>query len=108
MIMASLAGAAVSFTQSSSRPEGTRSPQSFSRDGREPLLFHSTTAFDIGGLAVKWYGLFIMTGVIVATLLAYRIAPLKGEDPEHIWGLLPYLVVFGIVGARIAYGIVRH
>jgi phosphatidylglycerol---prolipoprotein diacylglyceryl transferase len=72
------------------------------------LLFHSTTAFEIGGLAVKWYGLFIMSGVIAATLLGYRIAPLKGEDPEHIWGLLPYLVVFGIIGARIAYGVVRH
>jgi len=72
------------------------------------VLFHSTTAFQIGGLSIKWYGLFIMTGVIVATLLAHRIAPRKGEDPEHIWGLLPYLVVFGIIGARIAYGIVRH
>ena len=72
------------------------------------MLFHSTTAFQIGGLAVKWYGLFIMAGVIAATLLAHRLAPTKGEDPEHIWGLLPYLVVFGIVGARIAYGLVRH
>ena len=72
------------------------------------MLFHSTTAFQIGGLAVKWYGLFIMMGVIAATLLAHRIAPLKGEDPEHIWGLLPWLVVVGIIGARITYGIVRH
>jgi len=46
--------------------------------------------------------------VIAATLLAHRLAPTKGEDPEHIWGLLPYLVVFGIAGARIAYGLVRH
>ncbi len=72
------------------------------------MLFPDTTAFHLGALDVKWYGLFIMTGVIVATLLAYRIAPVKGDDPEHIWGLLPYLVVFGIVGARITYGIVRH
>ncbi len=72
------------------------------------MFFPSTTAFQIGPLDIKWYGLFIMTGVIVATLLAYRIAPRKGEDPEHIWGLLPYLIVFGIIGARITYGIVRH
>ncbi|MHB8644481.1 MAG: prolipoprotein diacylglyceryl transferase [Thermomicrobiales bacterium] len=72
------------------------------------MFFPSTTAFSIGPLDIKWYGLFIMTGVIVATLLAYRIAPLKGDDPEHIWGLLPYLIVFGIIGARITYGIVRH
>ncbi len=72
------------------------------------MLFPDTTAFNIGGLAVKWYGLFIMAGVIVATLLAHRIAPKKGEDPEFIWALLPYLVVFGIVGARIAYGVARH
>jgi phosphatidylglycerol:prolipoprotein diacylglycerol transferase len=72
------------------------------------MFFHSTTAFPIGGLDVKWYGLFIMAGVIAATLLAYRLAPLKGENAEYIWGLLPYLVVFGIVGARIAYGVVRH
>ena len=72
------------------------------------MLFPDTTAFYLGPLAVKWYGLFIMTGVIVAALLAHRLAPTKGDDPEHIWGLLPYLVVFGIVGARITYGIVRH
>jgi phosphatidylglycerol:prolipoprotein diacylglycerol transferase len=72
------------------------------------MLFHSTTAFQLGNLAVKWYGLFIMCGVIAAALLAHRIAPLKGEDPEHIWGLLPWLVVFGILAARIVYGIVRY
>ncbi len=72
------------------------------------MLFPSTTAFQIGGLDIKWYGLFIMTGVIAATLLAYRIAPLKGADPEHIWGLLPWLVICGIIGARLAYGVVRH
>lgn len=72
------------------------------------MFFPSTTAFNIGPLDIKWYGLFIMAGVIAATLLAHRIAPLKGEDPEHIWGLLPYLIVFGIIGARITYGIVRH
>lgn len=72
------------------------------------MFFPSTTAFNLGPLDIKWYGLFIMTGVIAATLLAYRIAPLKGADPEHIWGLLPWLVVFGIVGARLAYGVVRH
>src|SRR5947208_2503050 len=76
--------------------------------GRRTMFFHSTTAFQIGGLAVKWYGLFIMSVVIVATLLAYSLAPLKGENAEYIWGLLPYLVVFGIIGARIAYGVVRH
>jgi phosphatidylglycerol:prolipoprotein diacylglycerol transferase len=72
------------------------------------MLFHDTTAFQIGNLAVKWYGLFIMLGVIAAALLAYRLAPLKGEDPEHIWGLLPWVVVFGILAARITYGLVRY
>lgn len=71
------------------------------------MLFPSETAFQLGPLDIKWYGLFIMAGVIVAALLAYRIAPAKGEDREHIWGLLPYLVVFGIIGARITYGIAR-
>lgn len=71
------------------------------------MLFPSETAFRLFGLDIRWYGLFIMTGVIVATLLANRIAIVKGQDGEHIWGLLPYLVVFGIIGARITYGIAR-
>jgi len=71
------------------------------------VLFPDETAFRLFGLDIRWYGLFIMTGVIVATLLANRIAPVKGQDGEHIWGLLPYLVVFGIIGARITYGIAR-
>ena len=71
------------------------------------MLFPDTTAFEIGGLAIKWYGLFIMAGVLAAALLTTRLAPLKGEDPEHLWGLLPWLVVSGILAARVAYGLVR-
>lgn len=48
------------------------------------MLFPDTTAFQRGPLDIKWYGLFIMAEGIVAALLAYRIARVKGKEREHI------------------------
>ena len=71
------------------------------------MLFHSTTAFQLGNLAVKWYGLFIMCGVIAAALLAPPDRT-RSRARTQRRGLLPWLVVFGILAARIVYRIVRY
>jgi phosphatidylglycerol---prolipoprotein diacylglyceryl transferase len=50
---------------------------------------------------IYFYGIMIMLGVVAATLLARAEAKRRGLDPEIIWDMLFWLVIAGIVGARI-------
>ena len=55
----------------------------------------------IGPVAIYWYGVLILAGVLLGTLYATRRAEQRGIDPEHIWNGLTACVILGIVGARI-------
>ena len=55
----------------------------------------------LGPLQVHWYGLLIVTGAVLAAWLATREAKRRGEDPEHVWSLLIWVLIFGIIGARL-------
>lgn len=55
----------------------------------------------LGGLYVRFYGMALMCGILAAAvLIAYR-AKQHGEDPEHLWNGLVWVVFAGIIGARI-------
>lgn len=60
-----------------------------------PVLFH------IGPVTVYWYGVLIMTGVLVATWVAGRQAQHNGDDPEHIMNALLLCLLLGVLGARL-------
>src|SRR5437588_11764415 len=45
----------------------------------------------------------IMLGVIVASYVSYREARRRGEDPEHVWQMFPWVLIAGIVGARLGF-----
>jgi phosphatidylglycerol---prolipoprotein diacylglyceryl transferase len=55
----------------------------------------------IGPVQVRWYGVLIMLGVLLAAWLATKEAQRRGEDPEHVWSLLTWLLILGIIGARL-------
>ncbi len=55
----------------------------------------------IGPFAVTWYGLLIVIGAVVGAWVATVEAKRRGEDPEHVWNVLPWLLVAGIIGARL-------
>lgn len=57
--------------------------------------------FYIGPLFIYYYGVLIMLGALAATYLTSRLARRDGEDPETIWDMLPWLLIGGIVGARL-------
>jgi phosphatidylglycerol:prolipoprotein diacylglycerol transferase len=63
----------------------------------------SREAFRIGDIVVHWYGIMIMLGVIAASYLAYREAKRRREDPDHVWQLFPWVLISGILGARIGW-----
>ena len=59
--------------------------------------------FQLGPLAVRWYGLLIALAVLLGLVLAMRLARLRGIDPSLVADLLPLLVLGAVVGARLYY-----
>lgn len=55
----------------------------------------------LGPLTFRWYGIIITTGVIICAFLAQFLAERRGDDPTHVWRLLPVVLVSGIALARI-------
>jgi phosphatidylglycerol:prolipoprotein diacylglycerol transferase len=55
----------------------------------------------IGLLYFRFYGIIIMFGAIVATILARRLLRERGEDTDLVWDALIWLLIFGLIGARI-------
>lgn len=55
----------------------------------------------IGAFTIHFYGIIIMLGVLAATYLAQHEANRRGEDGGPVWDLLIWVLVAGIIGARI-------
>ena len=53
--------------------------------------------FSIGNFSLRWYGVIVMIGVIVGSLIVERELKRRGEDPETIWDALVWWVSFGPV-----------
>ncbi len=56
--------------------------------------------FQIGPFTLQWYGVFIVGGAVLAAWLASRYAARAGVHPDHIWNLLAWTLILGIIGAR--------
>jgi phosphatidylglycerol---prolipoprotein diacylglyceryl transferase len=55
----------------------------------------------IGTFTIHFYGIIIMAGVLAATFLAQREVNRRGQDGNLVWDLLVWVLVAGIIGARI-------
>ncbi len=58
-------------------------------------------ALTLGPVTVRWYGFIIAAAMAVAWLVARRLAPRWGGTANHVDGLVPWLVVGGLLGARL-------
>jgi phosphatidylglycerol:prolipoprotein diacylglycerol transferase len=56
---------------------------------------------EIGPLTISYYGLIVMGGAVAAALLAAWNARFYGRDPEFVWDGLFWVILFGIIGARL-------
>lgn len=52
-------------------------------------------------LVIYYYGVILMTGAMMGGWLAYREAARRGHNPEIVWDLLIWLIIGGIIGARL-------
>jgi phosphatidylglycerol:prolipoprotein diacylglycerol transferase len=57
--------------------------------------------FHIGPLVVRFYGIIVMAGAVAGAFLAVHEAKRKGYNPEVVWDLFVYLLIGGIIGARL-------
>ncbi len=58
-------------------------------------------ALRIGPITIYWYGLLIVIGAVVAAWIAWIEAKRRGENPEHIWNLVAWVLLLGLIGARL-------
>jgi len=55
----------------------------------------------IGPLAIRWYGLLIVVGALLAGYIASLEARRKGDPTEHVWDALAVVLITGLIGARL-------
>ncbi|MFT3891598.1 MAG: prolipoprotein diacylglyceryl transferase [Anaerolineales bacterium] len=65
----------------------------------DPIIF----TIKIGNFAwpVRWYGVIVMVGIIVGSLMVERALKRRGENSELIWDALVWILFPGILGARL-------
>ena len=66
-------------------------------------FFINSTAFTIGSFEVKWYGIIIATGLLLAVLYGMKRAPYFGVDPDKLLDAIIVGVICAVVGARLYY-----
>ncbi len=57
----------------------------------------------IGPLAIRWYGFLIAAGVVIGSIWALHAARKRNIDTEKLLDSAVWLVLAGIVGARLVY-----
>jgi phosphatidylglycerol:prolipoprotein diacylglycerol transferase len=60
---------------------------------------------DLFGLTINptfhWYGLIIVSGILVAASLVAWMAKRDDKDPEHVWNGVIWVITLAVVGARL-------
>ena len=59
--------------------------------------------FQLGPIALRWYGLLIAIAVLLGLTLATRLGRARGIEPSLIADLLPLMVLGAVLGARLYY-----
>jgi phosphatidylglycerol:prolipoprotein diacylglycerol transferase len=62
----------------------------------DPMLIRIAPNF-----GVHWYGILIVTGVMLGAVYASWRARLDDENPDHIWNALVIAIILAIIGARL-------
>jgi len=57
--------------------------------------------FEIAGFTIPYYGMILMSGAVLGAFLAAHEAKRRGHDPEIVWDLFIWLLIAGIIGARL-------
>lgn len=59
--------------------------------------------FELGPLALRWYGVLLVSGMFVATWVGSRYVQRKGQSGDAMWDMLVAVLIPGLIGARLYY-----
>lgn len=57
----------------------------------------------IGNFSIRWYSILILIGIILGYLIAKKEATRFNIDSEFLFNMVFYMIIFGILGARLYY-----
>jgi phosphatidylglycerol:prolipoprotein diacylglycerol transferase len=57
----------------------------------------------IGPVRISLYGILMAASILIGFFISSHLAPRIGLDKAHVESLLPWLVIFGFLGARLYY-----
>ena len=60
-------------------------------------------AFSVFGKDIYWYALCILTGYLAGLAFVSATCKKRGADPDNIFDICFYGLIFGLIGARIYY-----
>jgi len=63
----------------------------------------SDTAFTVFGLEIKWYGIFITIGLLLAVVYAFKNMKSYGINPDKAFDVIIGGILGGLVGVRVYY-----
>jgi phosphatidylglycerol---prolipoprotein diacylglyceryl transferase len=66
---------------------------------QQQFILLNNTPF--GDVQIRYYGIIVVTAMLVAAWIASRLAQRRGYDPDHVWGGLTWAIFPGIIGARL-------
>ena len=61
----------------------------------------------IGHFGIGWYSVAIIVAVIAAAFVAAREAKRKGVPPQEVYNVLPWILIAGLIGARLLHVVDR-
>ena len=60
-------------------------------------------AIQLGPISIRWYGICIVSGLILAVYLAMKEAPRRKINPDDVLDFILIAFPLAIIGARIYY-----
>ena len=72
------------------------------------MLAYNKIAFYIGNIPVAWYALCILSGVLLAVIMAVREARKLGINPDIIYDGVLFILPAAILGARLYFVLFDH
>jgi phosphatidylglycerol:prolipoprotein diacylglycerol transferase len=71
------------------------------------LILMNPVAFTLFGLEVRWYGLLISMGMIMAVFISYLVCKWRDVEFDPLLDVALIAIPFGIIGARLYYVIME-
>ena len=69
--------------------------------GIDPIIY--TIRLGAIQIPIRWYGLLIVAGAIAAAYYAAWYVKRRGQDSEVVWDAMVWMLISGIIGARVGY-----